>query len=249
MNLPRFQASQRELTSFLRDPDANSGPGGVEQRRLDIYRELFFKNIEGFLSAGFPVCRSLYSETEWYALVRDFMRRHQCKTPYFLQITEEFIDYLQHERCAEGDPEFLPELAHYEWVELALDVAEEDIPANSELPEALLDARLRLSPLAWPLRYRYPVHLIGPSHCPDVAPDSPTIIIVYRTREDSVQFMEINPVTARLLALLDECSCASEALRLLAAEMSVDWLSLQAFAEDLLQNLLAVDIIYCENKS
>ena len=244
MALPIFQSSQRELTRYLRDPEAHSGPKGVEARRLAIYRDLFFKNIEGFLSSGFPVCRSLYSDSDWIALVRDFMRSHRCQSPYFLKIAEEFIDFLQNERRSDSDPDFLLELAHYEWVELALDVAEEDLPSARPLPESLLAAPLKLSPLAWPLSYRYPVHKLGPGFRPEAAPVTPTCIVVYRNRHDSVQFMEINPVTARLLALLDSSDCAFDALQQLAAELSTDAGALTEFAADLLQNLFAADIIY-----
>ena len=63
--MSNFQHVQRELTQFIRNPDASSGLLGIEGRRLDIYRDLFFNNINGFLSNGFPVCRSLYSDSDW----------------------------------------------------------------------------------------------------------------------------------------------------------------------------------------
>ena len=130
--MSNFQHVQRELTQFIRNPDASSGLPGIEGRRLDIYRDLFFNNINGFLSNGFPVCRSLYSDSDWGSMVRDFMIRHQCASPYFLKIAEEFLEYLQHQRSGIAvDPPFLAELAHYEWVELALDVAEGDLPELS----------------------------------------------------------------------------------------------------------------------
>ena len=61
-----------------------------------------------------------------------------------------------------------------------------------------------LSPLAWPLAYQFPVHRMSADNLPDEAPAQPTYLVVYRDRKDDVRFMELNPVTARLLNLLQE---------------------------------------------
>ena len=59
-----------------------------------------------------------------------------------------------------------------------------------------------LSPLAWTLGYRYPVHRIGPDYRP--VEEEPTFLVVYRDRDDEVGFLVLNPVTARLLEGLRE---------------------------------------------
>ncbi len=218
-----FQRVQRQLTDYIRDPDRHAGPGGVEARRLKIYRDLFYNNIEGFLSGGFPVLRKLYSDESWQALVRDFMVRHHCQSPYFLQIAEEFLDYLQRERGSRADdPPFLLELAHYEWVELALDVAEGELLQPGVDPDGdLIDAVPVVSPLAWSLAYRFPVHRIGPGHVPEEAPAEATYLVVYRNSNDDVKFLETNAVTARLLALLEggEGCTGRQAMAQIAEEM------------------------------
>jgi hypothetical protein len=76
-----FQQTQLALTAHIRDPEQHEGPEGIENRRLKIYRDLFYKNIEGFISKGFPVLRKLFSDERWHAMVRDFMRKHECQTP------------------------------------------------------------------------------------------------------------------------------------------------------------------------
>ncbi len=63
-----------------------------------MYRELFFNNIEGFLSGNFPVLRKILDDQQWFALVQDFFAKHPCQSPYFSEIPEEFLDYLQNER-------------------------------------------------------------------------------------------------------------------------------------------------------
>jgi hypothetical protein len=122
------------------------------------------------------------------------------------------------------------ELAHYEWVELALDVAPETIPDKDEFPPVTdtLDAVPVLSPLVWSLQYSFPVHLIGPGFEPDESPAEPTYLVVYRNRDDDVKFMESNAATARLLELLAENPLGltgGELLGQLAAEMNTDSLT------------------------
>lgn len=214
---------QTRFAAHLRDPDAVPGPEGIEDRRLAIYRDLFYNNIENFVSNSFPVLRSLIEDGHWHAMVRDFMVRHRCDSPYFLEISQEFLLYLQQVREPHPqDPPFMLELAHYEWAELGLDVAEAEIDAVPHDADGdLLAAMPVVSPLAWSLAYQYPVHLIGPDYQPEQPGPQPTYLIVYRDRGDVVRFMETNAVTARLLELLQgaQVSSGREALQQLAAEM------------------------------
>lgn len=206
MSIPAFKKHQYEFTAHIRNPEANKMPEGIEDRRMGIYRELLYNNIEGFIASGFPVLRDIYNDENWHSMVRDFFANHQCQTPYFLEISQEFIEYLQNERQSQaGDPAGLLELAHYEWVELALHVSDEDISMDDiDANGDLLDGCPVLSPLAWPLSYQFPVHKMGPDNLPQQAPEQPTYLVVYRNRNDKVNFLEINPVTARLLNLLQE---------------------------------------------
>jgi len=217
-----FQATQHRFAAHIRDPDTHPAPTGIEDRRLAIYRELFFNNVEGFLSSTFPVLRSLYTEDQWREMVRAFYARHRCQTPYFLEISREFIDYLQsgHDRRA-CDPPCMFELAHYEWVELALSVSvEEPDLGRIDVNGDLLTGRPVISPLAWLLTYRYPVHRIGPDYLPDTLPDEPTCIIARRGSDDAIHFAEVNAVTARLLQLIEhEAMSGIGALDVIASEL------------------------------
>lgn len=198
-----FRAVQRAFADHLRNPETVPAPAGIEDRRLAIYRDLVYRNVESFLANGFPVLRSLTPEADWHGMVRGFLRLHRSDSPYFSDIGREFLHYLQSERAEPGDPPFLVELAHYEWVELALDIARESVPGNGPAAPDLLTDHLMLSPLAWPLSYRFPVHLVGRDYQPREAPSEPTFLVVYRNRQDKVHFMESNAVTHRLLELLE----------------------------------------------
>lgn len=222
-----FQQQQYAFTAHIRDPDNVPAPAGIEDRRMRIYRELFFNNVNGFLADSMPVLHKIIAPEAWQSLVRDFFIGHQSHSPYFLDIPREFINYLDTERGEHPeDPAFLRELAHYEWVELALSVLDEPVSDTGELgsDDDLLDRHWQVSPLAWPLSYRFPVHRIGPDNLPDIAPEQPTQLVVYRDHDDKIRFLELNPVSARLLSLLTEHTdnpgyCAGDALGQIVQEL------------------------------
>lgn len=202
-----FTDHQRLFMAYIRDPDRSPAPSDIEKCRIDLYRELIFNNMESFLSKNFPVLRRLTGDVCWMALVQDFFSEHRCKSPYFSEIPEEFLGYLQQERGdRKRDFPFMVELAHYEWVEMALAIAT-DVPVKpngSILAIDDLKQRFSVSPLAWPLAYRYPVHQVSASFKPETPPAEPTYLVVYRNQDYRVKFMQINAMTYRFLQLVEE---------------------------------------------
>jgi hypothetical protein len=217
-----FKAKQTEFAAYIRDPDKNPPPADVKEQRIQMYRELFFNNIESFLSGNFPVLKKILGDLQWLQLAEDFFAKHQCQTPHFSEIPEEFLDYLQNERDSSEDYSFMLELAHYEWVEMALSVSRDEVSPEIPTLDNLLNQTLSLSPLAWPLAYQYPVHKIAPEFLPLEAPTQATFLIVYRNAADDVNFIEITAMTYRLLEIIQEQtrSDAESCLKQVAQEMN-----------------------------
>ena len=203
---PSFTEIQYAFTRHIRDPKNQPAPADVEDRRMGIYRELFYNNVESLLANSFPVLRKIMIDEVWHALIRDYFARHEAHTPLFPKMPQEFLQYLETERQMHPtDPPFLWELAHYEWVETALSLDTREIDLAGIDPEGDLLAGVPvLSPLAWPLTYRFPVQRLSPSYKPDEAPEEPTYLVIYRGRQDEVGFIELNPVAARLLERIAE---------------------------------------------
>lgn len=220
---PAFQEIQFAFAGHIRDPEHNPAPEGIEDRRMAIYRHLFFNNVSQLLSRTFPVLFRILGQDRWEALTRDFFSRHRSHTPLFLEMPREFLQYLEKERGqVEGDPPFLYELAHYEWVELALSIDEREPDPDSVVADGdLLDGRPEISPLVWSVQYRFPVHRISPENQPSEPPEFPTYLVIYRNLDGRIGFLEVNAVTARLIELLVEGQAESgrAALLKIAAEL------------------------------
>ena len=220
-NLPNFRAVQLDFAAHIRNPQHNPRPSDVSSRRMQIYLDLFFNNIKSFLDSTFPVCRRIVGEEQWRALAREFVHTHPSESPYFLQISQEFMTFLD-QRGLHDLPPFLLELAHYEWVELALDVAE-DIPlAPHHVADSLDDpfeGRLVLTPHFRSLAYRYPVHQLSPDYQPSEPPSAVTYLIAYRTAAEVVRFKASNALSHRLLSLLADGATVAEVVEVLQGEL------------------------------
>lgn len=194
---------QRAFAEHIKNPNEVLRPKDVDDRHMAIYRDLFFSNVMGFLSGAFPVLSEIIGESRWSDIGRDFFIRHDNKTPYFLEISQEFLSYLEHEyQPKENDPAYLYELAHYEWLELFVDVEPEGPAIKVDIEGDVLSSKPVLSPVVEGFLYQYPVHQISLENSSPEPRQS--ALIVYRKRDDSVGFVESNSFTLQLLALLKE---------------------------------------------
>ena len=217
-----FRRKQAEFAAYIRDPARNPAPEDVPQDRMAMYHELFFNNVDGFLSSNFPVIRKILPDEKWLALAHNFFAEHHCSTPHFSEIAEEFLNYLQSRDQADDFP-FLLELAHYEWVEMALAISPiEQQPVAPGFADDILAQKIILSPLAWLLAYQYPVQKISPEFMPTSPPAQPTCLIVYRAADYAVHFLQPSPLTFRLLQLLEQTpnQTGESCLQALIAEAS-----------------------------
>jgi hypothetical protein len=200
-----FQDKQFAFAAHIRDPQGTPAPADIEDRRMAIYRSLFFNNLRSLLSNMFPVLKKLHSPDAWAAIIRQFMQKHRASTPYFLRLPEEFLNFLQNEYSAQdGDFPFLLELAHYEYIELALSISEASNDLDGVDPSGDLLTNIPVkSELTWAFAYQYPVHRISLEFQPEAPGETATYLAVYRNSADKVGFLELNPMTAGLLDAID----------------------------------------------
>jgi uncharacterized protein len=206
-NRPHFQKLQYAFAAHIRDAH-NLAPTGIEPRRMAIYRRLFYNNVQSLLANTYPVLHQILPTEQWHKLIRAYFAQHQATTPLFPQMPQEFLRYLENERQIQPeDPPFLYELAHYEWVELALFIDNREIELTGiDRQSDLLQGYPVLSPLAWSFVYQFPVHKVGPNYQPQEPPAEPTYLLVYRGKDDKVGFIQLNLVSAYLLQTLRDTS-------------------------------------------
>ncbi len=239
-----FQTLQTRFAAHLRDPDTNPAPPDIDDRRLTIYRDLFFNNVRNLLAGNFPVLRTLYDDAGWRALIRSWYRDHRAHTPLFPMLGGDFVQWLQGN---DSVPDWQADLAHYEWMETVAANDEADIADIALDPDGdLLDGRPLLSPLVWPQQYRFAVQRIRADAIPEVAPATPTCLVIVRDRHDRVGFLEANPLTLLLIERLREAAGRQTGRGLLtnlALDTGIEPARLLDAAPALLQTLRQRDIL------
>lgn len=221
----RLAALQKQFADHIRDPEHHPAPEGVEDRRMAIYRRLFFNNLSNLFSKNFPRVRKIVGSARWQELVRAFMDLHRSKTPIFPELGREFVRFLaEHPEQYEEWP-WLAQLADWEFLATSVRNDEDDPSAmlsnpGGESEEAdLLTRPLIVNPTLRLASYDWPVHLIRANQLPE-QPQA-VILAVFRKIDDRIGRSRINVVTARLIELLQENPSASgqHCLELLAKEM------------------------------
>ena len=226
--LPSFQRYQQAFSAYIRDPLQQPRPAGVTAKRMNVYKEIVFNNLFESVSACFPVTQKVLGKRAWRALVRRFFREHSSNSPMFRQIPEEFVSYLTNNRLSNESnlPLYLASLCHYEWIELLVssmvdvsDVAAVSAIQNVDLKADLLAYRPAFTQSLQLLNYDYAVHKISARYKPKEAIN--TQLLVYRNAEYIVKFVELNPVTYRLIELLqNHAHTYQQALALVANELN-----------------------------
>jgi len=240
-----LQEQQRVFSDLLRYEKNDPALSHIEERRLRIYQDLFFNNIESLLANGFPVIRKIFGEQSWKSLVKEFWKTHRCRTPYFPKIGTEFVHWLQSHSLPENMP-FLRELAHYELMEVVVDTAEVALPDLDGKPEELVSATtLVLNPVLVLLHYEYPVQNISPEFLPLEPGTEKTHLLVYRNRQHQVKFMALTAATVILLDLLQTRSRDfTELAQVIENSLNAPSGSLQGHLERQVRDFIERDVIF-----
>lgn len=195
-----FQRYQLAFTAHIRDPKANKKPAKVKDERMAIYREIVFNNLFGSVSACFPVCQQVLGKRAWQKLVRQFFSKYQATTPIFREIPQQFLHFL---KTNKNLPNYLEQLAHYEWAELAVNTMLIE-PATVSIDIDLLDEKPVLAAANMLLEYDYAVHKITKKHNKkhNLIVVEKTYLLVFRNLQNQVKFIALNPSAFQLLDLI-----------------------------------------------
>lgn len=234
-----FQRYQQEFTAYIRNPKVHKKPAGVVPARMAVYRDAVFNNIFESVSVCFPVCQAAIGKRAWRALLKDFVKSYPAQSPIFREIPQQFLAFLNTQA---PQPAFLAELAHYEWVELAIS-AQQTEPVKLSKEMKLLSEKPVLAPAHKLLDYNFALHKITKGKLPRTA--EKTYFLVFRNAKFEVKFIELNPTTFQLLQLIEKNEMTGEqALMRLAESLqhpNVD--AVIAFGAEILSDLASQQAI------
>ncbi len=198
-----FQQYQTEFTAHIRNPSTHKKPAKVDAKRMAVYRKAVFNNIVDSTSVCFPVCQAVVGKRTWQRLMRGFVANFAAASPIFREIPAQFLQFL---KTIKDSPAYLAQLAHYEWVELAV--------SGLELKPVKLSKKTNLFkeiPILAPhmlLNYDYAVHNISARHKPITA--EKTYLLVFINAAFEVKFIALNPMTFMLLQIMEKNDMAGE---------------------------------------
>jgi hypothetical protein len=237
-------ALQTRFTQHLRNPDTYPVPDGLDSRRVGVYSELIFHNISALMSEFFPVFKQLLLADEWDRLIREFFINWQAETPYFPRLAEEFLTFLMSRPGTNHEPNYLVPLAHYEWLELYLFIHEDELPAAKLDEDTLESGLLKLTELAVPAAYQFPVHQIRQDWEEQQAA---TYLLVFRDDTDAIRFFDLAPLAYELMMAMKESEFGINVpdwLKHKAKELGQDETGFVNFGLDLIRQFNQEKLIY-----
>jgi uncharacterized protein len=248
-----FQRYQAEFTAHIRNPQAHKQPTGIVPARMAVYRKAVFNNIVESTSVCFPVCQTVLGKRAWQKLMREFVANFAAGSPIFREIPQQLLQFLNEKVDCEP---YIKQLAHYEWVELAVSGLETKAVKLSKKTDLLKESAI-LAPHML-LEYDFAVHKISarikPKTNTNTKTNEKTYLLVFRNATFEVKFIELNPMTFMLMQIIEKNNMAGEqALMRLAEQVNNDGLKIESeiilkFGAEILQDLAYQQAIIGSNK-
>ena len=196
---PSLAKTLGDFTHHLRQPNSPV-PAGLDHRRVGIYRELVYNNIESCLNNAFPVTVDILDNKTWDLLLSEFIATFRAQTPYFSRLPNEFVRFIEQLDIALHNCVFLAELVRYEWLELDMYLRPDSAHKLKPEDDSIENTPLGLIDDALVEAWEYPVHRIGPELSSQTA--EATYLLIYRDVEGDVQFMELQALAYIVLTTL-----------------------------------------------
>ncbi|MFA9486659.1 MULTISPECIES: DUF2063 domain-containing protein [unclassified Moraxella] len=254
-----LQQFQNQFGDYLRS-QYHAKDDGIPSRVGGIYQTLIFNNVRNFLNQCFPICREILGDDNFHVLSLYFFQRYPSHSPYFNEIPMQFVNFLSQLMTDSPDwhdeititnndidfvPDYLSELAHYEWLELHVDTLA-NLTARPILktPD---NQSYGLNPSVQNSHYTYPVHAISVDNCNDIAPDE-VFLVVLRASDNEVKFVHTNALTHLFIDFIQNNERVYSSVGELVTDFAkhIDYHNIDellAYADDLFAELLAQNII------
>ncbi|WP_119343743.1 HvfC family RiPP maturation protein [Facilibium subflavum] len=212
--------AQHKFTQNIRKQCIKHPIQGVTEERMQLYQKLVYNNIEGVIRRTFPITISILSQPQWHDLIKSFLAKYPAKSPFFCELSKQFVEYITGVENSMLAYPFLQELIHYEWLELAVEISQN---VQQKTASLTLNDRLTLAPSAKLGVYQYPVHQISPDFLPEKPGDQPVFLLVYQDASFAVQFIQLNLISAYLAEILQQPQTLQQALNTIADNLQINY--------------------------
>jgi hypothetical protein len=190
--------------------------------RLLVYRKLVRENLRGALESTIPRTIARLG-ARFAADFADFLRLSPPVTRLLKDVTPHFLEFaLARWAQDESVPAYLADLARHEALQIEvatlLSRPKTNVPAELEL-----DARVEFIDAVRLVHYAWAVHRLPEDEASRVLPEQiPSSLLVYRSPEHEVRYLELAPFAAALLeGLLSERSTLRSAVTQAASRLGL----------------------------
>jgi uncharacterized protein len=203
-----YQGRLRSLVLGSEPTVADLAALGAEPARWRAYRRMVRARFLETLAHGFERLKSAIGSDRFEALADRFLAEGPPRSPYLRDVPGEFLRFLADQSSRLGRelrlPPYTLDLARYEWAELEAAYAFEEVNAAAVGPFDMQGIAV-LTPAHRLLELDYPVHRWDAhGHDAAMAPE-PVWLCLYRdAKTHEVTALELTPVTATMLELMQE---------------------------------------------
>lgn len=191
---------QQELVEYCR-MNNDGDIVGTRQDRLHNYRRLIYTIYWEALSDAYPIAKSILKEEQWDKMVDDFISEYACNEPQLFRMPFHLIEFAEQKSFSEVfSIPYLSDLLHFEWIEIEVH-SMKDIEETSALSlKSRDDGHLDFNPYLKLIKLDYPIHRLKDQNIEQLKGDY--FLLVYRQKNGTVQYMELNGFTANLIEQL-----------------------------------------------
>jgi hypothetical protein len=179
-----------------------------EPSRWKAYRRLVRSRLYQTIDHGFERLDELLGRERFHRLVDRFLAVERPRSIYLRDIPGEFLQFLEGHweslSREHGLAAYVLDLARYEWAELETAYAYEEGPVPDVVPLEMHRVAV-LTPAHRLLDLEYPVHRLGTDREDGALAREPVSLCLYRdSKTHEVEILELTPVAAGLLALIEQ---------------------------------------------
>lgn len=171
--------------------------------RLGIYRALVRGNIKDAIELAMPRAVARLGREVFARELATWLAEQGPRTHYLRDVTREFLDFCEPRWQRDPSvPAYLAELARHEALRIEI-ASEQSLPPDAECGELELDAPVRFIEAVRLVHYAHAVHRLSESEENLDPPAREAVsLLVYRSPEHDVRYLELTPLAASILQRL-----------------------------------------------